>query len=119
MSATRVSVIQARLEAFREALEHRSQLTISISDYTIDVDALLAEVERLRAVITAKEKREAALVDMLQRLIRDADATYVDVRPYAGLGHTKIVGPFPNTLEQARAVLASTESSERSGGDGA
>lgn len=61
---------------------------------------LLADNERLQA-------REAVLVEMLQKLIRDADATYVDVHPYAGVGHTKIVGPFPSTLEQARALLVS------------
>ena len=77
-------------------------------DYLRD---LLAEVERLRA-------RETALVAVLRQVVRDADATYIDVRPYAGIGHTKLVGPFPDTLEQARALLASADG-ERSGGDGA
>ena len=87
-----------------------------------DLQMLRAEVERLRARDAAQEAREAALVAMLQRLVSDADATYVDVRPYAGLGHTKIVGPFPSTLEQARALLAATAAGEpekASGGDGA
>lgn len=86
MTDEQLAQIKARVNAWRRSPDEES------FHMKMDARALLMEVEQLRAE--------------LKSLIVAADETYIHVRPYAGIGHTKIVGPFPGALEHARALLA-------------
>lgn len=51
---------------------------------------------------------------MLRELVAAADASYVDIHPFAGPGHSKIVGPFQAAIDNARALLARADEGEGS-----
>lgn len=67
---------------------------------------LVAREHASHPYIARLERENAALREIAQELITAADATGVEMRPYAGPGHSRIIGPFPNALEKARVLLA-------------
>ena len=72
--------------------------TCAVAEDDSEVDCLRAEV--------------AALHAMLDELIRAADHTVVETRPYAGLGHSKVIGPFPEVLARAKRFVATLKSAD-------
>src|SRR5690242_6944145 len=86
LSGQQLAAIRARVEDINQPV-------------LLSVDRALELAEEDRAVLLAAvdwlQAERQNLRAELENLIAAADATYVESLPYAGPGHTKVVGPFP------------------------
>lgn len=91
----------------REPATEQASVPVSTIFMAMNAMELLAEVERQRASLAAKEEREAALAEALAAIVAPLPAL-----DGVQLSSRRVVGISPEFIEQARALLAAASAGE-------